>query len=360
MSFRFRKSVRIAKGVRVNFSKRGIGMSVGTKGLRFGVGPSGKRVTTSIPGTGIYYEKRIGSGRSKRRKSTSSHTTNINNPTTNDAVAEVELFELELEELTSLHKDCSKGINWEEKESSSPPFTPDSLGPNEESAREKLKNYKPTWRDKLFNRIEARKRILQDEVQEAKKQDEQLYQEWKEQKELAQKILNGDLQAYLKVISDYVQTSLGNINYIGRSIEFNMHDEKTVEATLFVHSEEIIPSKSKSLTKTGKVSTRNMAKGKFYELYQNHICSCVLRVARELFAYLPIEKVFINASANILDTATGNENEQIILSVKITKESSEFINFEMINPSDTIEQFENNMKFRKTKGFAPVEKLQVD
>ncbi|MGI6286605.1 tetratricopeptide repeat protein [Neomoorella humiferrea] len=54
MGWRFRKSVRIAKGVRLNLSKRGVGVSVGGKGFRVGIGPRGAYTSTSIPGTGLY------------------------------------------------------------------------------------------------------------------------------------------------------------------------------------------------------------------------------------------------------------------------------------------------------------------
>ncbi|HFJ9453604.1 TPA: DUF4236 domain-containing protein [Bacillus tropicus] len=59
MGFRFRKSKKIAPGIRLNASKKGIGISIGVKGARVSFGPSGTRVTTSIPGTGISYQKQI-------------------------------------------------------------------------------------------------------------------------------------------------------------------------------------------------------------------------------------------------------------------------------------------------------------
>ncbi|PES67282.1 hypothetical protein CN507_13715 [Bacillus cereus] len=59
MGFRFHKSKQIAPGIRLNASKKGIGVSIGVKGARISFGPSGTRVTTSIPGTGISYQKQI-------------------------------------------------------------------------------------------------------------------------------------------------------------------------------------------------------------------------------------------------------------------------------------------------------------
>ena len=55
MGFRFRKSVK-AGPVRINFSKSGVGYSVGGKGFRVTKRADGKTQTTaSIPGTGISY-----------------------------------------------------------------------------------------------------------------------------------------------------------------------------------------------------------------------------------------------------------------------------------------------------------------
>jgi TolA-binding protein len=55
LGLRFRKSISLGKGVRLNFSKSGVGVSAGVKGYRVGVGPRGVRKTVSIPGTGISY-----------------------------------------------------------------------------------------------------------------------------------------------------------------------------------------------------------------------------------------------------------------------------------------------------------------
>lgn len=57
MGLRFRKSVK-AGPMRINFSKSGVGYSVGTKGFRYTKKANGgTRTTTSIPGTGISYVK---------------------------------------------------------------------------------------------------------------------------------------------------------------------------------------------------------------------------------------------------------------------------------------------------------------
>ncbi len=59
MSVRFRKSLKICKGVRVNFSKSGPSLSVGGHGLTVNAGRKGTRVTAGIPGTGLSFSEVI-------------------------------------------------------------------------------------------------------------------------------------------------------------------------------------------------------------------------------------------------------------------------------------------------------------
>lgn len=58
MGFRFRKSFKIAPGVRLNIGKKSVGISAGVKGARVSVNSSGRKTTTvGIPGTGLSYQK---------------------------------------------------------------------------------------------------------------------------------------------------------------------------------------------------------------------------------------------------------------------------------------------------------------
>ena len=58
MGFRLYKAVRLGKGVRLNLSKTGIGVSAGVPGARYSVHSSGRTAKTmGVPGTGVYYRK---------------------------------------------------------------------------------------------------------------------------------------------------------------------------------------------------------------------------------------------------------------------------------------------------------------
>ncbi|NEZ47808.1 DUF4236 domain-containing protein [Clostridium niameyense] len=55
MGLRFRKSIKLGP-LRINFSKKGVGYSVGCKGYRVTKRVDGKvQRTVSVPGTGISY-----------------------------------------------------------------------------------------------------------------------------------------------------------------------------------------------------------------------------------------------------------------------------------------------------------------
>lgn len=62
MGLRFRKSIKIAPGIRLNLSKTGTSMSVGKPGLSVNLGRNGLTGNVGIPGTGLSYRKKIGGG----------------------------------------------------------------------------------------------------------------------------------------------------------------------------------------------------------------------------------------------------------------------------------------------------------
>jgi hypothetical protein len=55
MGFRFRRSVKLLPGIRLNFSTRGISTSIGGRGATMNISRRGVRSTFGIPGTGLSY-----------------------------------------------------------------------------------------------------------------------------------------------------------------------------------------------------------------------------------------------------------------------------------------------------------------
>ena len=59
MGLRFRRSLKILPGVRLNFSKSGISTTIGRRGASFNIGPRGKYLNLGLPGTGVSYRTKI-------------------------------------------------------------------------------------------------------------------------------------------------------------------------------------------------------------------------------------------------------------------------------------------------------------
>ena len=65
MAWNFRRRKKIAPGVYINMSKKGISTTVGPKGASMTFGPNGTYMNMSIPGTGMYNRRKISSSTSK-------------------------------------------------------------------------------------------------------------------------------------------------------------------------------------------------------------------------------------------------------------------------------------------------------
>jgi hypothetical protein len=283
------------------------------------------------------------------------------------AAYEVEVYENHIDLLLSVHKECSNPWNWKAIKSAAPPREPERTHSHEESAQAALDGFKPSLLDKMLKRVDSKRDELAKAVEEAKKIDEREYQEslrayeqehrdWEAACELASQVLSGNPEAYLDAIR---QTNpFSDIAELGSSVEFQVYGEFLVEAILHVQGEDVIPSEVKSLLKSGKLSVKQMPKSKFYELYQDYVCGCVLRIARELFALLPIKMVTVNAVGELLNTETGYKEMKPILSVAIPQETLRNLNLEMIDPSDSMGNFVYRMAFKKTKGFQAVEAIK--
>jgi Protein of unknown function (DUF4236) len=59
MGLRFRKTIKLFPGIRLNLSKSGISTSIGVPGATINIGKRGTRGTVGIPSTGINYSENL-------------------------------------------------------------------------------------------------------------------------------------------------------------------------------------------------------------------------------------------------------------------------------------------------------------
>lgn len=283
------------------------------------------------------------------------------------AAYEVQVYQNRVDLLLSVHKECSDPWDWERIRSANPPVKPDRTNVHEESAKSTLDNFKPKVSDRMLRRVDSKLENLAKAVEAAKESDERDFQEklktyeeefadWESSRELATRVLSGDTEAYLDAIK---QTNpFQDMAELGSFASFHAHSSSLIEADLFLRGQDVIPQETKGLLKSRKLSVKPMPKTKGHELHQDFLCSCVLRIARELFALLPIKMVIVNAFTDLLNTQTGHMERQPILSVAVPRETLDRLNFETLDPSDSLGNFVFRMVFSKTKGFQAIETIK--
>jgi hypothetical protein len=91
MGFRFRRTMQIVPGLRLNFSRSGPSVSFGPRGLHYTVGMKGTRATIGIPGSGLSWtsyqsyssgDRSEPSGSAPPRASTPATSENVSAPDT--------------------------------------------------------------------------------------------------------------------------------------------------------------------------------------------------------------------------------------------------------------------------------------
>lgn len=320
MGLRFRKSISIIPGVKLNFGKTGMSVSTGVPGFRKTFHTSG-RVTTSvgIPGTGLYYVDTKNTRTQNNRRNTqtrhenptyyfeSEYNENSQNYTDNRSVAEQNDYstpvpsnyelstpidfdaieQLDTNSLKSIHKTSDDSIDWTEVLVS--PLVP----------------------DESYNQ-----------------------QMWSYYHSVASKVLAGDIDTYLQVI--YEVNPLDDLLMYGSNYEFGTDDAKKIEVEFNVNINALSEAKQK------------LSNTEYNRLLQDYVCSVCIRIARDMFALLPIRNTIVHS---VLDGKT-------IVSVDFDRQNLSKIKFGYIDPSDTLVLFKHNMDFNEIEGFSPVNNLE--
>ena len=334
MGLNFRKSISLGKGLKLNLSKSGPSVSFGKSGFRQSVNLKGQaRTTVGIPGTGIYYTK----------------NTNVKNV---------------VGALTG-KKDDAKGKKAAGKGAAESKAASGKAAPAKAA---KAASAAPAVNEELIAKSKAQVEEFAAGIEALKSVHKQSdgYIDWeavangavgqyKELQPFAQSVLAGDIDAYFKVIAEV--GPFDDLLEYGSGFEVGTDDPKMLEIEFQVKSDAIIPTQYPDMKANGEIVMKDFSKTAYYELVQDYVSSTMLRVARDTFALLPVQTVIIHAVDKVLNPATGNDEEVTVCSAKIKRDALATLNFERIDPSDCLESFESNVKFRKTSGYAPVDRV---
>jgi uncharacterized tellurite resistance protein B-like protein len=333
----------------------------------------------------------------------------------------VDSFENTIALLLSIHKEQGELYDWQQIKNTPPPAFPDRLNRHEREAAARLASmpeisspersnqrevsatanlnaYQPGLIEKLlgkakqerfrleselavakeqdlaeyvqameaFNRYQSQRNELERGVVIGRQADEKAYQdtseeylrnvaEWETEQVIAEGVLSGDLKTYARVLREVAP--FNELSELGSALTFRVHSPKLVEVVVKVNGSTAIPDQIKSLTTTGKLSTKQMPKGRFHEIYQDYVCGCVLRIGREIFALLPLDSIIVTVLTDMFDSRTGHTSEQAILSVAVPWDVLKKLNFNHLDPSDAMEMFLHRGDFkasRKSGAFLPI------
>lgn len=284
------------------------------------------------------------------------------------AAEQVAEYEAYVQRLISLHTQCGDRIDWNEIASKVAPPEPTHDNTSEAKAKADLDNFRPGMFIKLLRGEDRKRNRLAEAVSKARAKDEKRFkraykqwqadmEEWTSSSGLARKVLAGSPNAKLDAVRNH--NRFAEISDLGSSVSIAAQDNGLIEATVSVHGTEIIPDEVYSQLRSGRLSVKKMPKGRFNELHQDYVCSCVLRVASELFAILPDETVVVTATDEMLNSATGHKQELPIVSACISRKTFQSLNLARIDPSDSFDNFVHNMDFKKTVGFKSVRKVEL-
>ncbi len=393
MSLRFRKSIKLATGVRLNFSGSGTSWTFGPRGASIGVGSRGTYLNTGIPGTGLFSRTRLSGGESSRASSSSrtasappegskvEMTCSLNDDgvmtfkdANGDPVSEriVEIAKKQNREAIEglIQTKCDQ-INEQVEvlgrlhlNTPDPKVRPQFLTPTFDEAEPEPPVAKvPGFFDKLFSsrklRIEEENRAAEQSFQESHADWQMKLDEFHTQviarKNLVEVLIYKDVPAMEK----FLEESLHDISWPRETkVDFDIDDEgRTVRLDVDLPELEDMPNKLAAVPVRGlKLSVKGLAPAKVQKLYGEHIHSLAFRLVGEVFAALPVAQlVEFSGYSQRRSKVTGQMGNEYLLSVRVERpawESIDFHGLKSIDVNESLAQFD--LKRDKLKLLLPM------
>lgn len=269
-----------------------------------------------------------------------------------------------IERLHSLHLHEPTPIDWESLAKQAAPEKPDLTAIRTQLAKKQLADFKPTATQKMLGidvRTRSRLQAFLDsaiklEKSELKAKLERFQADrarWKSMVSLATAVNRQDMEAYLLAAEHF--PIFESILRLGSSITLSTENQYSIIADFAVYGKEIIPDEKYSLLDNGKLSGYPIGKTEYQDIYQRYVCSALFRIARELFALLPVEEVKLTAFDEIIESSNGHPRHAAIVSSVIDRNTFLALNFDLVDPTNALVKFPTNMDFKSRVGFSAVE-----
>ena len=370
MGFRFRKSIKIAPGIRMNVGIRGVnGVSVG----KFNFGKRGVYQNINIPGTGLSYRAKVAGRsqvkpsqvRSSKRKATSQMKVALALQDDGSVVFRNKKGKPLPDNLIREAKRQNRPLIEQWLQDQSEKFNAEIVAllniylttPTPQG--EIIVNPKPNpphiskhgIRSKLFD---SHRQNIDEKNKLAKQEYEMVLAKWKE----AENALRTDTEVMSAVLSSAFSSLIWPRETL---VSFDVVDGgDKVLLDVDLPEIEVMPSKEsrvniKQLCLTIKDCTQKQVRLD----YLAHIHSIDFRFIGDVFAYLPsVLKIVFSGYSQRFNKRTGNLEDEYLYSVRVERNLWSKINFNNLTAIDIVEcfdQFELNRKVTSTGVISAIE-----
>lgn len=369
MALRFRKSIKLAPGVRWNLSGSGSSFSFGPRGASISTGKRGTYLNAGIPGTGLSSRSLIQGPQPSRSSATPATTTSVKvtcsvkedgslafvdqsgNPVS-EAVIEAAKKQ-NRDSLAELIQRACDQVNDEVEALGrlhlhTPP--PDKRPAFVAVAFDETAPKRPPEKAAGFfaGMFASKREAIERENADARAKYERVLQQWKDDRsaheasqERRRKFLEQDILTDPAAMESFLEERLQDIEWPRETLAaFEVREGgRLVAFDVDLPEVEDMPSKVATVPARGlRLSVKDMPASKVQKLYLNHVHGIIFRLIGEAFAALPtMQTVIASGYSQRADPATGHINEEYLLSVRVTREQWRALDFTNLAAVDVVE-----------------------
>jgi hypothetical protein len=282
---------------------------------------------------------------------------------------EVRRFENHLALLTTVHLDCGPARDWKTITMTAPP--PEPVWVESESreaiARAALASYRPGFFEKLLGAniriraeleaaVHAARAADQDERGRALAAYRAAFEAWSTQTRLAQGVLNFELNACHAALEQ--AGAFDELRGFGATVRLLAAEQARATLVHRIEDADIVPRREVALSAGGSLAARHIDVARRDALFKEHVCSCALRIVREVFAVLPVAAVHVRAELSRPDAGGVRLPLASLLGVQFERSRFAGLHFDAIQPSAAFASFSHGMSVDGVGGIEVVEPRQ--